>query len=99
MAKLKIYIPETLFEEGGTFAAYADRKHAIQMPMVGFVPTVNATFMPKYVEETQFQPATNKAYAADLAAIRKGLVVVEKGGVVQTEEDMINIFKTYYQEL
>jgi hypothetical protein len=99
MAKLKIYIPDSAFQSGGKFEKHADEKHAIQVPFVSVTPTIKVNFQPKYFEESQFQPATNKAYLADLDAIRQGLIVVEKAGVPQTPEQLIDIFKTYFQEL
>lgn len=99
MALLKIYIPASQFEEGGKFAAYADNKRGVQVQMASVLPTLNITSQPVFIDETQFQPYSNRAYRADLDAVRKGLIVVEKGGVVQTAENMTEIFRQFFQEL
>ena len=99
MATLKAYIPEEQFAEGGKFETFAENKAGVQVPLVGVVPTMNITFQPKYFEESQYQPSTNKAYAADLHAIRQGIIVIEKEGVIQTPEDLTAIFRAFFQEL
>lgn len=99
MALLKAYIPESNFAEGGKFYKYADNKMGVQVPLVGAHPIINVTSQPKFFEESQYHPNNSTKYSSDLQAIRNGLIVIEKDGVAQTPEQLIEIFKAFYQEL
>lgn len=102
MAKLKIFIPETQFQPGGKFEAFADNKRGVQVPFVSVTPTMNVNFQPQFFEESQFQPESNMGYYADLEAVRQGLIVIERAsapGTPLADTDIITIFKTFFQEL
>jgi hypothetical protein len=98
MAMLKIYIPDSQFEPGGQFEKYSDNRQGVQVPFVGAEPTLLVTHQAKFIDEIDWRPYVNTGYVADLGAIKKGLIVVEKAGVILSADDMIALFQSHYQE-
>ncbi len=97
---LKIYIPKSNFDPGGIMEGYNMRKTEVNIPMRvkgqgRLAVTTNITL----VEDWNFQPESNLRYHELLDVVHKGLIVIERDGVVQTPTDLTNLFKEFFQEL
>lgn len=99
MPTISVYIPPAAFTAGNVFEDAPPNKTSvwIQLKEAGAIKITKA---PVVFEDWQFHPQNARVYGNILSLVNRGMIeVLHSGSGVMTSTDLIDLFKTYFQEL
>ncbi len=102
MATYSVYIPLSAFDANKPLFGKDKQSATVTVPLITQVgaPGLKVQFgHPQSFEDFAFQPSCNQHYQEILQMVNSGLIEIATGGSAQTPQQLITLFKSFYQEL